>query len=42
MQVVPSDAAKGLKTPIWGTYQTLLNEAESKTVYVMYYTAASM
>ncbi|XP_065199386.1 fucose mutarotase-like [Sycon ciliatum] len=32
MAVVPSDVEKGLKTPVWDTYRTLLNEAEGKKV----------
>ena len=35
MELVPSDKAKNLPTPVWETYQRLLNEAEGKEVGVM-------
>ncbi|XP_072026123.1 fucose mutarotase-like [Amphiura filiformis] len=34
MELVPSDKAKNLATPVWQTYQKLLNEAEGKQVKV--------
>lgn len=32
MELVPSDKAKNLPTPVWEVYQKLLNEAEGKEV----------
>eukprot|EP01137_Pigoraptor_chileana_P014558 Opistho-2@69322 len=32
MQLVPSDAAKGLKVPVWDTYRKIAREAEGKEV----------
>ena len=34
MELVPSDKEKGLKTPIWGEYQAILDEAEGTKVCV--------
>eukprot|EP00794_Sanderia_malayensis_P003809 gene3809-4336_t len=34
MDPVPSDKAKGLKTPIWDEYKRLVNEAEGQTINV--------
>lgn len=32
MELVQSDKARGLETPVWTEYQKLINEAESKEV----------
>eukprot|EP01136_Pigoraptor_vietnamica_P001717 Opistho-1_new@28716 len=32
MQLVPSDAAKGLKVPVWDVYKRLVRESEGKEV----------
>jgi L-fucose mutarotase len=32
MQLVPSDQAKGLQTPVWNIYQKIINEAEGREV----------
>ena len=34
MGLVPSDKARGLKTPVWDTYKEIVNKAEGKEVSV--------
>ena len=35
MELVPSDKAAGLKTPVWDEYRAIINKAEGKEVYVV-------
>ena len=37
MDLVPSDKSKGLTTPVWSTYQSIVNEAEGTEVGIMVY-----
>ena len=32
MDLVPDDKARGLKTPVWNEYKTIVNHAEGKEV----------
>ena len=32
MNLVPGDKEKGLKTPVWDEYKTIINKAEGKQV----------
>ncbi len=32
MELVPSDKAAGLKTPVWDEYRDIVNKAEGKEV----------
>ncbi len=32
MELVDSDKARGLKTPVWDEYQAIINQAEKKIV----------
>ena len=33
MALVPSDKTKGLKTPVWDEYKSIIKEAEGKEVW---------